>query len=120
MKFTAHVDVATSHVDGNKMMMKSPGVLVPITGATSVVVIELVKADQGSGAVSSASSRTATLDAHRTCRASEMELTECGMRNCPKKVTPITVPPGLLCEIIFCGWSPQLVAGLENGTWVLP
>jgi hypothetical protein len=37
------------------MMMKSPGVIVPMTGAISVVEIELVKADQGSGAVSSAS-----------------------------------------------------------------
>jgi hypothetical protein len=60
MKLTAHVDAETSQVDGAKMMMKSPGVLVPMTGATSVVEIELVKADQGSGAVSSASSRTAT------------------------------------------------------------
>jgi hypothetical protein len=37
------------------MMMKSPGVIVPMTSATSVVEIERVKADQGSGAVSSAS-----------------------------------------------------------------
>jgi len=55
IKLTAHVDTATSEVDGNKMMMKSPGVIVPMTGATSVVEIELVKAHQGSGAVSSAS-----------------------------------------------------------------
>jgi len=53
IKVTAHVDTATSQVDGNKMMMKLPGVIVPMTGATSVV--ELVKADQESGAVSSAS-----------------------------------------------------------------
>jgi hypothetical protein len=109
MKLTAHVDAAKSQVDGNKMMMKSPGALVPMTGATSVVEIELVKADQGSGAASSASSRTgpfpAETDAHSTCRASEMELTECGDAELLQKVTPITVLPGLLCEIIFCGWS---------------
>ena len=46
IKLTAHVDTATSQVDGNKMMMKSPGVIVPMTGATSVVEIELVKADK--------------------------------------------------------------------------
>src|ERR1700692_2209057 len=56
MKLTAHVDTASSEalngtdrvyfmrVDGNKLMMKSPGVIVPMTGATSVVEIELVKA----------------------------------------------------------------------------
>ena len=32
---TAHVDTATSQVDGNKMMMKSPGVIVAMSGATS-------------------------------------------------------------------------------------
>jgi hypothetical protein len=32
-------------VDGNKLMMTSPGVVVPMTDATSVVEIELVKAD---------------------------------------------------------------------------
>ena len=32
-------------VDGNKMMVKSPGVIVPMTGATSIVEFELVKAD---------------------------------------------------------------------------
>jgi hypothetical protein len=58
MKLTAHVDTASSEainstdrvyfmrVDGNKLMMKSPGVIVPMTGATSVVEIELVKADK--------------------------------------------------------------------------
>ena len=57
IKLTAHVDAASSQaiagtdrvyfmlVDGNKLMMKSPGVIVPMTGATSVVEIELVKAD---------------------------------------------------------------------------
>ncbi len=57
IKTTIHVDTASSQaiagtdrvyfvrVDGNKMMMKSPGVIVPMTGATSVVEIELVKAD---------------------------------------------------------------------------
>jgi hypothetical protein len=57
IKATAHVDTASSQaitgsdrvyfmrVDGNKLMMKSPGVIVPMTGATSVVEIELVKAD---------------------------------------------------------------------------
>ena len=32
-------------VDGKKLTVKSPGVIVPMTGATSVVEIELVKAD---------------------------------------------------------------------------
>jgi hypothetical protein len=32
-------------VNGNKLMVKSPGVIVPMTGATSVVEFELVKAD---------------------------------------------------------------------------
>jgi hypothetical protein len=32
-------------IDGNKLMVKSPGVIVPKTGATSVVEFELVKAD---------------------------------------------------------------------------
>ena len=32
-------------VDGNKLMVKSPGVIVPMTGATSIVEFELVKAD---------------------------------------------------------------------------
>jgi hypothetical protein len=57
IKLTAHVDAASSQaifgtdrvyllrVDGNKMMVKSPGVIVPMTGATSVVEFELVKAD---------------------------------------------------------------------------
>lgn len=57
IKLTAHVDAASSQaitgtdrvyfmrVDGNKLTMKSPGVIVPMTGATSVVEIELVKAD---------------------------------------------------------------------------
>jgi hypothetical protein len=59
IKLTA-LATAKSQVDGNKMMMKSPDLIVPMTGATSVVEIEPVKADQGSGAVSSAPSRTAT------------------------------------------------------------
>jgi hypothetical protein len=57
IKVTAHVDTASSQaitgndrvyfmrVDGNKLMVKSPGVIVPMTGATSVVEFELVKAD---------------------------------------------------------------------------
>ncbi len=57
IKTIAHVDTASSQaitgtdrvyfmrVDGNKLMMKSPGVIIPMTGATSVVEIELVKAD---------------------------------------------------------------------------
>ena len=31
--------------DGNKMIVKSLGVIVPMTGATSIVEFELVKAD---------------------------------------------------------------------------
>jgi hypothetical protein len=57
IKLTAHVDAASSQaifdtdrvyfirVEGNKMMAKSPGVIVPMTGATSIVEFELVKAD---------------------------------------------------------------------------
>jgi hypothetical protein len=57
IKLTAHVDAASSQsifdtdrvyfirVDGNKLMVKSPGVIVPMTGQTSVVEFELVKAD---------------------------------------------------------------------------
>ena len=33
------------YVTGNKMMVKSPGVIVRMTGATSVVEFELVKAE---------------------------------------------------------------------------
>jgi hypothetical protein len=57
IKLTAHVDAASSQaifntdrvyfirVDGNKMLVKSPGVIVPMTGQTSVVEFELVKTD---------------------------------------------------------------------------
>jgi hypothetical protein len=57
LKVTAHVDAASSEaivgndrvyfmrVDGNKLAVKSPGVVVPMTGATSVVEFELVKAE---------------------------------------------------------------------------
>jgi hypothetical protein len=57
IKVTARVDVASSQaifgtdrvylmrLDGNKLMVKSPGVIVPMTGATSVVEFELVRAD---------------------------------------------------------------------------
>ena len=57
IKTTIHVDTVSNQaiagtdrvyfvrVDGDKMMMKSPGVIVPMTGATSVVEIDLVKAD---------------------------------------------------------------------------
>jgi Lipocalin-like domain len=57
IKLTAHVDAASSQAifdtdrvyfiraAGNKMTVKSPGVIVPMTGKTSVVEFELVKAD---------------------------------------------------------------------------
>ena len=57
IKVTAHVDAASSQaitgndrvyfmrLDGNKLTVKSPGVVVPMTGATSVVEIELVRAE---------------------------------------------------------------------------
>lgn len=57
IKLTAHVDAASSQaifntdrvyfirVDGDKMIVKSPGVIVPMTGQTSVVEFELVKAE---------------------------------------------------------------------------
>ena len=57
IRLTAHVDAASSEainntdrvylmrVNGNKLMVKSPGVIVPMTGATSVVEFEMVKAD---------------------------------------------------------------------------
>jgi hypothetical protein len=57
IKLTAHVDAASSHaifdtdrvyfmrVEGDKMKVKSPGVIVPMTGAKSIVEFELVKAD---------------------------------------------------------------------------
>jgi hypothetical protein len=32
-------------IDGKKLMAKSPGVIVPMTGATSVVAFDLVKDD---------------------------------------------------------------------------
>jgi hypothetical protein len=56
IKVTARVDAASSQaitgtervylmrVDGNKLMVKSPGVIVPMTGETSVVEFEMVKA----------------------------------------------------------------------------
>lgn len=57
IKLTAHVDAASSQAifntdrvyflrrDGDKMIVKSPGVIVPMTGATSIVEFELVKTD---------------------------------------------------------------------------
>ena len=57
LKITAHVDAASSQaitgadrvyfvrVEGNKVRFKSPGVIVPMTGAMSVVEFEMVKAD---------------------------------------------------------------------------
>ena len=57
LKLTAHVDAASSQAifdtdriyfarrEGDKLMMKSPGVIVPMTGQTSIVEFELVKAD---------------------------------------------------------------------------
>jgi len=58
LKVTAHVDAASSQaitgmdrvyfarVDGGKAVFKSPGVIVPMTGAMSVVEFEMVKADE--------------------------------------------------------------------------
>jgi Lipocalin-like domain len=57
IKLTARVDAASSQaifgtdrvyflrVSGNKLMVKSPGVIVPMTGLTSIVEFELVKDD---------------------------------------------------------------------------
>jgi len=57
LKATARVDTASSpalpgtdrvyfmKVEGNKLTMKSPGVIEPMTGVTSALVIELIKAD---------------------------------------------------------------------------
>jgi hypothetical protein len=57
LKATARVDTASSpalpgtdrvyfmKVDGNKLTMKSPGVIEPMTGVVSALVIELEKAD---------------------------------------------------------------------------
>jgi hypothetical protein len=57
IKLTAHVDAASSQAifdtdrvyfvrrDGDKIMFKSPGVIVPMTGATSIVEFEMVKSD---------------------------------------------------------------------------
>jgi hypothetical protein len=57
LKLTAHVDAASSQaifdtdrvyfvrMDGDKLMVKSPGVIVPMTGQTSIVEFELVKSD---------------------------------------------------------------------------
>lgn len=57
IKLTTRVDTASSQaitgndrvyfmrVDGDKLMVKSPGVIVPMTGAKSIVEFALVKAD---------------------------------------------------------------------------
>jgi Lipocalin-like domain len=57
IKLTAHVDAASSQAiydtdrvyfiraNGDKLMVKSPGVIVPMTGQTSVVEFDLVKSD---------------------------------------------------------------------------
>ena len=57
VKLTAHVDAASSQaifgtdrtyflrVENNNLIIKSPGVIVPTTGAKSVVEFELSKAD---------------------------------------------------------------------------
>jgi hypothetical protein len=57
IKLTAHVDAASSQaifdtdrvyflrIEGNKLVVKSPGVIIPMTGQTSIVEFELVKAD---------------------------------------------------------------------------
>ena len=56
IKVTAHVDTASTqaivgkdrvyfmHVNGNKLTVKSPGVVVPMTGAISVLEFQLIKA----------------------------------------------------------------------------
>ena len=57
IRLTAHVDAASSQaifdtdrvyfirVDGDKLRVKSSGVIVPMTGETSIVEFDLVKAD---------------------------------------------------------------------------
>jgi hypothetical protein len=57
LKITAHVDTASSQaitgnnrvyimrVEGDKLIMKAPGVIVPMTGALSIVEIALTKAE---------------------------------------------------------------------------
>src|SRR5215467_12329423 len=57
IEVTAHVDTASTQaiagndrvyfmqVDGDKLRVRSPGVVVPMTGATSIVKIELVKVE---------------------------------------------------------------------------
>jgi hypothetical protein len=57
LKLTARVDTASSHaitgndrvyfvrLDGDRLTMKSPDTIVPMTGLSSVVEIELMKAD---------------------------------------------------------------------------
>ena len=57
LKLTARVDTASSHaitgddrvyfmrLDGDRLTMKSPSTIVPMTGLPSVVEIELVRAD---------------------------------------------------------------------------
>jgi Lipocalin-like domain len=57
VKLIAHVDAASSQAlfetdrvyfmrrDGDKLLAKSPGVIIPMTGVTSIVEFELVKAD---------------------------------------------------------------------------
>jgi len=58
LKLIAHVDAASSQaitgadrvyfmqvIKGDKLMVKSPGVIVPMTGATSVVEFDLVKVE---------------------------------------------------------------------------
>jgi hypothetical protein len=56
-KFAMNVDAASSQAifdtdrvyfvrrDGDKITFKSPGVIVPMTGATSIVEFEMVKSD---------------------------------------------------------------------------
>jgi hypothetical protein len=57
IKITVHVDAASNQalngtnrvfyarVDGNKLTIKSPAIVIPTTGLTSIVQLELVKAD---------------------------------------------------------------------------
>jgi hypothetical protein len=69
IKLTARVDAASNEaiantdrvylmqVNGNKLIVKSPGVIVPVTGVTSVVEFETVKADWSCGDFHSGSIR---------------------------------------------------------------
>jgi hypothetical protein len=51
--------------------------------------------------------------ADSTCRASEMELTECGMQKIAPNVTPITILPVDYVQL-FCGWSTPPCSGVRK------